>query len=492
MQDLKEKVIRGGLAKVLALAGSFTIRIGSMMALARLLEPTDFGLVGMVTALTGVLNLFRDFGLSSATVQRMEVTEEQVSTLFWINTFVGLVLGLLLMSIAPLIVAFYHQPHLLWVTIVLATAFIFNGAGVQHTALLERQMRFTVLAAIDMISLVCGTLIGIGMALAGLRYWALVGTAVSIPFITTISLWLVTGWIPGRPRLRIGLRSMARFGGAFTLINVIVYFSYNIEKVLLGRFWGATSVGIYGRAYQLANLPIENLNSAFGGVAFSGLSRVRDDAKRFKSYFLRGYSLVLALTIPITIGAALFANDLIHALLGPKWTDVVDIFRLLTPTILIFALINPLAWLTFSLGMIGRNLKVVLVLAPLMIGGYVLGLPYGPKGVAFGYSAVMTLWALPHIAWCVHGTVISFRDILVTASRPLISGIIAAVPAVGTQFLFGQSLSYLPRLILETTVLAGVYLLMLFYVMGQKAVYWDLLRGLKGTPSVEEKSLSPA
>src|SRR5438445_7656617 len=149
MQDLKEKVIRGGLAKVFALAGSFTIRIGSMMALARLLEPTDFGLVGMVTALTGVLNLFRDFGLSSATVQRMEVTEEQVSTLFWINTFVGLVLGLLLMSMAPLIVAFYHQPHLLWVTIVLATAFIFNGAGVQHTALLERQMRFTVLAAID-------------------------------------------------------------------------------------------------------------------------------------------------------------------------------------------------------------------------------------------------------------------------------------------------------------------------------------------------------
>jgi O-antigen/teichoic acid export membrane protein len=492
MQDVKEKVIRGGLARILALAGSFTIRIGSMMALARLLEPTDFGLVGMVTALTGVLNLFRDFGLSSATVQRKDVTEEQISTLFWINTLVGLILGLLLMSMAPLIVAFYHQPHLLWVTIVLATAFIFNGAGVQHTALLERQMRFTLLAAIDMISLICGTLIGIGMALARLRYWALVGTAVSIPLITTISLWCATGWIPGRPRSRIGLRSMAQFGGAFTLINVIVYFAYNIEKVLLGRYWGATSVGIYGRAYQLANLPIENLNTAFGGVAFSGLSRVRDDANRFRSYFLRGYSLVLAMTIPITIGAALFANDLILALLGPKWINVVEIFRLLTPTILIFALINPLSWLTFSLGMIGRNLKIVLVLTPLMIGGYVMGLPYGPKGVALGYSAVMMLWALPHIAWCVRGTVISLRDILISVSRPLISGIIAALPALGVQSLLGQSLAHLPRLILETAVLAAAYLLVLFYVMGQKAVYWDLLRGLKGSPSVEEKSLIPA
>src|SRR5882672_6222350 len=132
MQDLKEKVIRGGLAKVLALAGSFTIRIGSMMALARLLEPKDFGLVGMVTALTGVLHLFRDFGLSTATVQRVNVTEEQISTLFWINVLVGVLLGLLAVGIAPVVVVFYHEPRLFGVTAVLATGFLFNAAGVQH------------------------------------------------------------------------------------------------------------------------------------------------------------------------------------------------------------------------------------------------------------------------------------------------------------------------------------------------------------------------
>src|SRR5882672_10935394 len=131
MQDLKEKVIRGGLAKVLALAGSFTIRIGSMMALARLLEPTDFGLVGMVTALTGVLNLFRDFGLSTATVQRVDVTEEQMSALFWINVSVGAILGLVAVVIAPVVVAFYHESRLFRVMAILATGFLFNAAGVQ-------------------------------------------------------------------------------------------------------------------------------------------------------------------------------------------------------------------------------------------------------------------------------------------------------------------------------------------------------------------------
>src|SRR6267143_2323360 len=140
MKYLKGRAIRGGFAKVCAQGANFAIRIGSLMVLARLLDPKDFGLVGMVTAFTGVLNLFKDFGLSAASVQRATITNDQVSTLFWINILVGVILGLLLTALAPVVVAFYHEPHLLWVTIVLATAFISNAAGVQHSALLQRQM----------------------------------------------------------------------------------------------------------------------------------------------------------------------------------------------------------------------------------------------------------------------------------------------------------------------------------------------------------------
>src|SRR5712691_2570431 len=178
MNDLKHNDIRGGFAKALAQGASLVLRMGSLMVLARLLAPRDFGLVGMVAAFTGVLNLFRDFGLSSATVQRLNVTDDQISTLFWINVLVGVILGLLLMAMAPVVVIFYHEPRLLWVTVILAAAFIFNGAGVQHTALLERQMRFTALATIDVISLVVSTFIGISIAVAGFGYWALVAAAV--------------------------------------------------------------------------------------------------------------------------------------------------------------------------------------------------------------------------------------------------------------------------------------------------------------------------
>ena len=419
MKDLKEKTIRGGLARLGAQVSNLAFRVLSLMVLARLLGPQDFGLVGMVTAFTGVLNLFRDFGLSTASVQRPDVTEEQISTLFWINLLVGTILAVFAVLIAPALVHFYHEPRLLWITFVLAAGFLFNAAGVQHSALLQRQMRFTALAVINVIALTLGAIVAIMMAKGGYGYWALVAMTVTLPFTTTVGTWVATAWLPGLPRRRAGIRSMIRFGGTITINGLVVYIAYNLEKVLLGRFWGAETIGLYGRAYQLVTIPTDNLNSAVGEVAFSALSRLQDDPSRLKNYFLKGYSLVTGMTLPITLAGALFAKDLILVLLGPKWTDAATIFRLLSPTILILALINPLGWLLFALGMVGRSLKIALVLAPIVITGYLIGLPYGPKGVALAYSSAMSLWLIPHMVWCVHGTMISLRDIFLAVRRPL-------------------------------------------------------------------------
>jgi PST family polysaccharide transporter len=284
---------------------------------------------------------------------------------------------------------------------------------------------------------------------------------------------------------------MMRFGGAVTLNGLVMYAASNLEKVLLGRFWGVDAIGIYGRAYQLVTLPTDNLNSSAGGVVFAALSRLQDDPVRFRSYFLKGYSLVLSLTVPITFACALFANDMIAVFLGPKWKDAATVFRLLAPTALVFAMVNPLGWLLASLGLVGRSLKIALVLGPTMIAGYVVGLHYGPKGVALCYSAVLMLWAIPLVVWAVHGTVISSRDILLSVSRPLASCTVAAGLAGGLQFLYGPLVSPLPRLVVGVTLLLGTYLAMLWHVMGQKLFYLSLLRGLR-THSVEEEISLPA
>ena len=492
MKDLKQRAIRGGFAKICSQAASFTVRIGSLMIMARILDPKDYGLVGMVTAVIGVFNVFRDFGLSAAAVQRSTVKEEQISTLFWINLAVGVFLGLLSLALAPFVVSFYREPRLFGVTAALATGFLFNAVGVQHSAILERQMRFTTLSIIDVTSLVVSAAVGIGMATHGFGYWALVATTITAPLVYSMCVWVATGWVPGRPHRQVGIRSMVRFGGTLTMNGLVMYFASNFEKVLLGRFWGVDAIGIYGRAYQLINIPTDNLNSAAGGVAFAGLSRVQDDPSRFRSYFLKGYSLVLSLTVPIAFACALFSDDIIFVFLGPKWKSAAAIFRLLAPTTLAFAVLNPLGWLLSSLGLVGRGLKMALVLAPVMIAGYLVGLPYGPKGVALAYSTMLTLCAVPLIVWAVRGTVISVRDILVTVSRPLFSGMVAAGLALGLQLFYGIRLSPLPRLAIGVTLVVGAYMATLLYGMGQKLFYIDLLRGFFNRSSVEEEVLASA
>jgi len=492
MKDLREKAVKGSLARVCAQGANMALRIVSLAILARLLSPNDFGLVGMVAALTGILSLFRDFGLSAASIQRAHITDEQSSTLFWINVVAGLLLAAMTAACAPLVVRFYHEPPLYWVTVVMGTTFLINSIGIQHSAHLQREMRFTAVSIIDTGSTLISTVIGIVAAEAGWAYWALVAMAIAAPLISTVAFWVVTGWVPGGPRRGVGLRSMMRFGGTLTVNGVVLYVASNAEKVLLGRYWGADAIGIYGRAFQLIRIPTDSLTGAVGEVAFSALSRLQQDAKRLRSYFLKGYSLVLALTLPATVACAVFAPDVIAFLLGPKWKEAAPIFRLLTPTILVFAIANPLSWLVMGLGMVGRLAKMTMTISPLMIASYFAGLPYGPKGVAFAYSTIMVLWLVPVSLWAVKGTAVSFRDVVTTAMHPLVASAAAGAVAYFVCAAYGHPEQHLMRLILGIGALLSVYMVTILYVFGQKSYYLDLFRKLthRETPVEEEVLVS--
>lgn len=483
MDDLKQRAVHAGYVKVWSQAVMFLVRIGTLVVMARLLEPKDFGLVAMVTVITGIFQLFQDAGLSLATVQRHVITNDQVSTLFWVNILVGAALALLSAAIAPLLVRFYHEPRLLWVTMFSAAGFIVNSAGVQHGALLQRHMRFTALALIEIIAALMGGLVGIGMALAGCGYWALLGMAIAPTATATISVWVASRWVPSRPKRGVGAWSMIGFGGQVTLNGVVVYLSSNLDKVLLGRSWGAAALGIYGRAYQLINIPRENLNSAVGLVALSALSRLQDEPERFRRYFLAGYSLVLSLVLPITIASALFANEIVLVVLGPSWKEAATILRLLAPTVLIFGIINPSRWLLFALGRVGKSLKIALVLGTLVTAAYFIGLPYGPRGVAAAYSATMIIWIVPHMFWTVHNTMVSVADLYRAAAKPLFSALAAGAMAFALAHSVGRSLSPFGRLFLGGGSLVLAYLGMLLFVMKQKRFYLTLVRDMIRRPA---------
>jgi len=478
MDGLKHKAVRGGFAKLIGQAANVALRLGSLAVLARLLDPKDFGLVAMVTVVTGAYELFTSAGLSSATIQKETVTDEQMSTLFWINMLVGVVLSALCLATAPALVAFYDEPRLAWVTAAMAAGFVFNAAGVQHSARLQRQLRYTAISAIEILSLAASIVVGIGLAVAGVGYWALVAMALVSPVVSTFCMWAVAGWVPTMPRRGAGIGSMLRFGGTVTLNGVLVYVAYNVEKILLGRFWGADALGIYGRANQLINFPTANLNAAIGVVAMAALARLQSEPKRYRSYFLKAYTLVNSVTIPTTIFCAIFADEIVFIVLGPKWAEAATIFRLLAPTVLIFGVINPLFWLLISSGLQTRSLLISLVIAPLVIVAYIAGLPYGPRGVALAYSLALTLWLVPHVIWCVRGTMIAPSDLLECLRRPLLAAVASAVVGLGI-----QSAAALPSPFLSLALGGGAmvvaYVGILLLAMGQKAFYLDVFRAMK-------------
>jgi PST family polysaccharide transporter len=186
----------------------------------------------------------------------------------------------------------------------------------------------------------------------------------------------------------------------------------------------------------------------------------------------------MAVTVPTTMFAALFAEEIVTIILGSGWSEAVTIFRLMTPTILAFGIINPLGWLLLSIGLQKRSLKVGLVLAPLVITAYSLGLRYGPTGVAFSYSAVMMLWLFPHVAWCLHGTPIAIRDIAKAITGPFLAGSLAAACTFELCLHLGQGLPSLLRLALGGATMSIVYGWILLCMVGHRALYINVLATL--------------
>jgi PST family polysaccharide transporter len=475
VDELKRKSVQGGFIALCAQGAKVVLQMATVMLLARLLSAEDFGLQGMAVVLTGFLGQFRDAGLSAATIQRLEVTQEQISTLFWVNVAVGVALATFTAVLAPVLVAFYGEPRLYWITIVLGLGFVFSGLAAQHQALIVREMRFVTLAKIDVLSITVSSVVGVVMALLGCRYWALVGMAVVGSVASAAGVWLAVLWIPGPPRRKCGVLPMLHFGWMAVCNSLIVFLAWNTDSILLGRFWGADALGLYGRAYQLANLPVHQLNGAITGVAFSALSRIQDDPDRLAKSFLRAYSLLVSLTIPVTISCALFAEEIVRVLLGAKWMEAAPIFRLLAPTALVFALANPLSWLVMSTGRVRRALSMTAATTPVVIVGITLGLSYGPKGVALGYSLAMALVIIPIIAWSKHGTMITWTDLWGATRQPLLAGLLAGAMGLIVKVTLGGMWAPIPYLLVGLGLVVVVYAWVLLIAMDQKVLYADLL-----------------
>jgi len=384
--DLKGRAVRGGVLTLTSQGAQFLMQSVATVVLARLLIPADFGLVAMVTAITGLGQAFADLGLSEATIQHPEITHEQVSTLFWINVAIGFVLTTVSASIGPVLAWFYREPRLTGIALLVSLTFLISGLRVQHDALLRRQMRFLSLAIRDVSSYVIAVPVAIVMAMRGAGYWALVALPLTLNLVQMVLSWWMAAWLPGLPRRGAKVGSLIAFGGKVAASYLIFNANRSADSVLIGWHWGAGPLGLYSRAMNLLLLPVRQLGAPARSVAIPAFSRVQAEPERLARYYLHAASLIMWIVAPIFGFLFVAAVPVIVLALGKRWLDSAPVFQILTISALGQLLYDSTVWLLVSRGQSQRLLKLALIVCPIAIGSYAVGLPWGIKGVALSGS----------------------------------------------------------------------------------------------------------
>jgi PST family polysaccharide transporter len=409
--DLKGRSVRGVSLTLISQGTRFVLQLASIMVLARLLTPADFGMVAMVTAITGLANAFQDLGLSEATIQRQKISHDQVSTLFWINVAVGLGLTLIMASLAPMLAWFYREERLRDITFLLSLTFLFSGLTVQHGALLRRQMRFVSLGIRDVASYALALPVALILAWRGFGYWAIVSVPLIANFNRMALSWMMCRWIPSLPRRNANVGSMVAFGGNIATSYMLLNVMRNADSVLIGRYLGAGPLGFYSRAYNLVMQPMRQLFDPVGSVAIPAFSRLQGDPERFAHYYLRTINLLTWVSASILGILFVAAEPVTLLLLGNKWREAAPVFQILNISTFAQLLQWSTIWLFVSQGKSGRLLRQSLITSPIVIAGYLIGLPFGIKGVALSASMIQ-LGILPWILnYSFQGTHLTLRRV---------------------------------------------------------------------------------
>jgi O-antigen/teichoic acid export membrane protein len=395
LPNLKRHTVVGGTITISAQVAKFALNLGSTVVLARLLTPHDFGLVAMVTAVTGFLVVFRHAGLATPTIQRENITQAQVSNLFWINLAVSGMCTLIVAALAPLLARFYHDSRLIPITLVLSLTFLIGGFRVQHLALLRRQLRFRSIGIIDVGSMALGCAIGIIMAFMHFGAWSLVGLSLGTELGSFVLTGSLSRWRPDWPSRRSGVRPLVAFGAHQTAASFIFSIARGCDTLLIGRVYGAAAVGLYSRGAALVIRPLEQFLLPVNAVFLPTLSRLQSQPARYRSTFMRVYEAVALVAFFFTSIFLALSHPVTLVLLGHKWERASAIFAGFTVLAISFPLANVATWLLSSQGRGKDILHQHAIAAFITAGSFVAGLPFGPVGVAIAFSLGGLLLRLP-------------------------------------------------------------------------------------------------
>ena len=418
--------VRGGRWVLSAQAASTGIRAVSTIILARLLLPADFGLYAMVVAITSGFLIFKDLGLCDAVIQWPGLTEIQVSSLFWVNLGISIVVAVCLAVASPLLSRFYREPRVAGIVMLGSLTIVLGALSAQHLALLKRAMLFGGVSKLLMIASIISNIGAVALAWHGAGYWALVSRDVMNEAVTAIGAWLLCGWRPQKPSRHSGIKPMLVFGGHSIASFVVRRTTRNLDRTLLGWKFGPMVTGYYHMAFELAAMFTSLITEPLRNVAVSSLSRLREQPERFIRHYVKAISGVAIACFAASAVLVAASSDAVAIFWGPKWQPAGDILHILGLSAGISAIYMSNIWLHFSLGRADRMAGWTIVETAVIAAAVVVGLPFGAHGVAWGYTVAMFFLCVTGLRFAGRPIGLTVRDTMAALWRPAVAAVIAA------------------------------------------------------------------
>lgn len=434
--ELRARSAQSGVARLIGQGAQLALMVGAGMALARLLTPEDFGILAMVTVVTGAAESVRHFGLPQAAVQADDLSHEVATDVFWRGLRLSGLVMLAMAASAPLVAGLYREPRVTWVLVILSVGFGIRSLTAMHEALLMRRLRFGVLAIVEAGAWAVAVTVGIGLALLGAGYVALVVQALVLDVTRSLGVRWAMPWRPGGvASFRRGMEAAALFtyGWDVTRYKLLAYIGRNVDRLVVGLAQGAAPLGYYDAAYRWSRYPMDQVAGPLASVALASLARVRHDPESYR----RACTVGLLPVVTVIIGALAFfaveAERTIFVLLGDQWAPAVPIFRILCVCGVGATVIRMAKWLFLVEGNTASQLRWGLAYFPVTALCSVAGLRWGSVGVAVGYTVGTWAMAPAAVSTALRGSELRTRDLYAIFVRPAFAAVLAAGATVALE-----------------------------------------------------------
>lgn len=378
--ELRQKAIKGVKWVTFATVANNVLQFLLVIILARFLSKADFGLMALVQVVIEFSSYFIDMGFSNIIIHKQDISHRQLSSLYWLNVIAGIVIFLIIISLSPLIAAFYKSPELRPLLNLVAVTFIIIPFGQQHKTLFQKELKFEVISKIEILSRSISIITAIYMGIVGFRVYSLAAMVIINSLISTVFL-LYAGLKNHKPGFIIShkeLKGLYSFGLFQLGERTLNYFSGQIDTLLIGKLLGTQALGVYTVAKNLVMKPQQIINPIITRVTFPAMAKVQNDIPLLRKTYISTTNYLASINFPVHMAIAILAEPLIYYLFGPDWHAAIILVRILAIYAMLRSVFNPVGSLLLAKGRVDLGFYWVIfftiITPPTIYIGGLLGL----------------------------------------------------------------------------------------------------------------------